>query len=99
MHSSRSFLYMALAASASAASLADVCTTQYVHSALPANGFLPGVSLTLGTVNAVTNYTAAAGSANPGKSGLEVCNVTFSYTHAGRNGVVSTLSSIRKLMS
>lgn len=67
-------------------SLSDVCTTTYVQSALPADGFIQGItpSSTSVTANPVTNYTLAAGSTNPSKTGLDFCNVTFSYTHAGR---------------
>jgi len=68
-----------------AATLADVCTTSYVESVLPADNFIQGVTLSAESVtaNAVSNYTVAAGTSAPGKSGLNFCNVTFSFSHAG----------------
>ncbi|ORY68409.1 tannase [Pseudomassariella vexata] len=75
----------ALLSSTSALSLADVCTVSYVQSVLPADNFVEGITLSPDSVtaNAVTNYTVASSSLCPGKSGLDFCNVTFSYTHTG----------------
>lgn len=72
------------------ASLADVCTTAYVQSALPADGFIEGVTLSSASVtsNSVTNYTVALADLNPSKDGLDFCNVTFSYSHAGLEDTV-----------
>ncbi len=67
-------------------SLADVCTTAYVQSVLPANGFVDGVTVSGASVkvNAVTNYAVADSPSYPGKNGLDFCNVTFSYSHTGQ---------------
>ncbi|OIW23907.1 tannase and feruloyl esterase [Coniochaeta ligniaria NRRL 30616] len=85
------WLSSALAAAACAANLADVCTTSYVQSVLPADNFIQGTTLSAGSVtaSAVTNYTVPASSSNPGKSGLNFCNVTFSYSHTGYNDKVN----------
>lgn len=67
------------------ATLADVCTTAYVTSTLPANDSLPGLSIIGGTItaNPVTNYTVQAGNDYPAFTGLDFCNITFAYTHDG----------------
>ncbi|KAK3938569.1 putative tannase subunit protein [Diplogelasinospora grovesii] len=75
--------------------LADVCTTAYVQSVLPADNFIEGVTPSQAsvTVNAVTNYTVAANDLFPGKSGIDFCNVTFSYSHAGLDDTNRYLST------
>lgn len=72
------------------ASLADVCTTAYVQSALPADGFIEGITLSSASVtsNPVTNYTVPLADLNPSKAGLDFCNVTFSYSHTGLDDTV-----------
>ncbi|KAK3936102.1 putative tannase subunit protein [Diplogelasinospora grovesii] len=83
---------------ASTASLADVCTLAYVKSVLPADGFLPGVSILRDTVtvNAVTNYAVSSSGGMPGAASNNasssystgehsLCNITFGYTHPGLN--------------
>ncbi|KAH8905833.1 tannase and feruloyl esterase [Coniochaeta sp. PMI_546] len=82
---------LVLAAGVSATALADVCTISYVQSVLPADNFIQGLTLSTDSVtaNSVTNYTVPASSSNPGKSGLNFCNVTFSYSHKGLNDKVS----------
>jgi tannase len=74
----------ALAAS-SPAGLTDVCNPTYVASVLPPAGIITGIAPAVDSVkaNVVTNYTAPPSSSNPGKTGLDFCNVTFSYSHAG----------------
>lgn len=72
--------------------LASVCTVSYVQSVLPANDFIPGVTLNVDSVTAgaVTNYTVAVSDGMLGGSGYDFCNVTFSYTHTGLNDTVSS---------
>jgi tannase len=73
-----------------AASLTDVCTTAYIQLALPVAGFITGITLSTVSVaaNAVRNYSIATSTVNPGANGLDFCNVTFSYSHTGRNDKV-----------
>ncbi len=68
-----------------ALSLEDVCNPTYVQGALPPGGFLRGIAASSSSVtaNAVTNYTVIPSTTSPGKSGLDFCNVTFSYSHSG----------------
>ena len=75
--------------------LADLCTVAYVQSVLPPSGLITGISpsSTSVTANAVTNYTATAGNTNPSKVGLDFCNITFSYSHAGLNDRVIALET------
>ncbi|KAL2823320.1 Tannase/feruloyl esterase [Aspergillus cavernicola] len=73
MRLSRNALF-ALAATASAASLADVCTVSHVKSVLPSNGTLLGIDL---IPSAVTASVYNASSSN-------YCNVAVTYTHTGK---------------
>ncbi|KIM95512.1 hypothetical protein OIDMADRAFT_34253 [Oidiodendron maius Zn] len=76
----------ALAATANAASLADVCTVSNVQAAVPANGTLLGINLIPSTVVASSVYNATAGMGSSGT--YSYCNVTISYTHTGKNDTV-----------
>ena len=73
-----------------AACTVDVCSMAYIQSALPANGFIDGVTLSPDSVtaNSVKNYSVAASSETPAAQGLDFCNVTFSYGHAGLGDTV-----------
>lgn len=75
------------------ASLASVCTVEYVQSVLPATNFIEGVAVDVNSVTAstVTNYTVTATDGMLGGSGYDFCNVTFSYTHTGLDDTVSFL--------
>lgn len=73
------------------ATLASVCTIEYVQSVLPATNFIEGVAVNVDSVtaSAVTNYTVAVSDGMLGGSGYDFCNVTFSYTHTGLDDTVS----------
>lgn len=62
----------------------------YVQSVLPADNFIQGITINSASVtaNAVTDYTVAPGATTPAKSGVNFCNVTFTYSHAGLNDKV-----------
>lgn len=82
----------ALAATANAASFADVCTVSNVKSALPSNGTLLGIDLLPSAVTAGAVYNASAGSSMGGSSignqTYTYCNVTVTYTHSGKGDSV-----------
>ncbi|KAF7517997.1 hypothetical protein G7054_g13601 [Neopestalotiopsis clavispora] len=73
---------------AAAASFAEACTADYVKAALPATGFIPGTTIDPDTVavNAIGNYSAAATDGVAAVEAVAVCNVTFGYTHDGKDG-------------
>jgi tannase len=85
-----SIVATSLARRACAATLASICTTAYVQSVLPADNFIQGITINSASVTAndVTNYTVASGATTPATSGLDFCNVTFTYSHTGLNGKV-----------
>ncbi|KAF2669011.1 tannase and feruloyl esterase [Microthyrium microscopicum] len=64
-------------------SISAVLVAGVSASATLANVF--SISPTSLTVNPVTNYTIAPSPLYAGKSGLDFCNVTFAYSHAGLN--------------
>lgn len=76
----------ALAASANAASLADVCTKSNVQDALPSNGTLLGIDLIPSAVTASPVYNASAGMGST--ETFTYCNVTVTYTHTGKEDEV-----------
>ncbi|KAI0099089.1 Tannase/feruloyl esterase [Nemania sp. FL0031] len=79
----------AMAATANAASLADVCTVKNVQAALPANGTLLGIDLIPSSVTASPLYNVTSGGAGgSSSSSLTYCNVTLSYTHTGKSDTV-----------
>ncbi|KAI1762369.1 tannase [Hypoxylon sp. FL1150] len=86
----------ALAASSSAASIADVCTTSNVQAALPANGTLLGINMIPSSVTASIVYNATTnggtGATTTGSStSYTYCNVTVAYTHTGTGDKVVLL--------
>ncbi|PSR79516.1 putative tannase [Coniella lustricola] len=85
--------FLALAAAVRGASLDDVCTPEYAAAALPPTGFYDYVGLTVNadsvTANPVTNYTVGpTDSVFFPAATFDYCNVTFTYSHTGRNDSV-----------
>jgi tannase len=72
----------ALATSATAASLADVCTVANVQAALPANGTLVGINMIPSSVTASPLYNVSTSTDT-----VSYCNVTVAYSRAGKNDV------------
>ncbi|EOO00913.1 putative tannase subunit protein [Phaeoacremonium minimum UCRPA7] len=81
----------ALATTATAASLSDLCTVTNVQAALPANGTLLGIDLVPSTVTASAVYNATTGGGMMGggsTTSYTYCNVTVTYTHTGKGDEV-----------
>lgn len=97
----QSFFATSLAlATASAATLEDLCTVENVQSALPANGTLLGIDLLPDTVTATPVYNASTGggmkkrqapSGTTSGTTYSYCNVTLSYSQTGKNNSVPVI--------
>ncbi|KAI1615381.1 feruloyl esterase-like protein B precursor [Exophiala viscosa] len=72
-----------------AQSLNDVCTTSYVVASLPAPGTFPGITIDNSSVAAspVANAEVANENMYP-DAVFDYCNVSFAYSHDGRNDQV-----------
>lgn len=86
-------LFAAMSLTAHAATLADVCTTTYVAAHLPASGYYDDYALTVDsssvTANPVYNYSVGAVDSPffPAAT-FDYCNVSFTYSHDGRDDSV-----------
>lgn len=72
-----------------AATLDDVCTSSYVQASLPSDGFYLGITVDPSSVvaNPVTNVSVSGENFFPDAT-FDYCNVTFAYSHNGRNDQV-----------
>ena len=64
----------------------DICTTAHAKSALPASGFVNVLSIKPSTVTTAPLYNSLVSGQYfyPGAI-FEYCDVTFAYSHTGRN--------------
>ncbi|KAK1507497.1 tannase [Colletotrichum tamarilloi] len=69
-----------------AATLADVCTTAHAQEALPASGFIPGITIDASSVVTSVVSNASVSSEWYPSATIEYCNVTFAYSHDGLTG-------------
>ncbi|CAK7207876.1 hypothetical protein SEUCBS139899_010691 [Sporothrix eucalyptigena] len=90
MRQSFSLAIAALATTAKAVSLADLCTVSNVQAALPSNGTIAGISFLSSSVTATAVYNAStAGTSSFRKrTTYSYCNVTATYTHTGQGDSV-----------
>lgn len=77
---------LAAVANAANSTLSDVCTTTYAQSRLPF-GVIDGIDIETAslTIGPVYNASFAGSAFFPDAVGQSYCNVSFAYSHAGRN--------------
>jgi tannase len=68
--------------------LNEVCTVEYAKSKLPSSDFIQGITFDPSTLTAVPVINASASSNFFSSATIEYCNVTFAYTHNGRDDPV-----------
>ncbi|KAF4963052.1 hypothetical protein FSARC_8904 [Fusarium sarcochroum] len=83
--SSTSFLLGVVLSTAivQAASLGDICSSDYVRSALPAESFLPGITIDPSSIQTSLVSNASFQSEWYPSASASYCNLTFAYLHQG----------------
>ncbi|PYH64324.1 tannase and feruloyl esterase [Aspergillus vadensis CBS 113365] len=87
----RNILPLAAAVGAAhATSLSDICNDAYIKAALPADGTFQGISMISSSVSTTIHSNVSISSSNfyPAAT-ISYCDVTFNYTHTGRNDRVA----------
>lgn len=86
----RTFLSLAAAVGpAVGLTLDQLCTNSFAQNALPAKGFYNGITIDSSSVttSVATNYSIQSNTFFPDAT-ISYCNVSFAYTHDGRNDLV-----------
>lgn len=90
MHGHAYLLAAAIVGTTAATTLADLCTTSYAESVLPADGTFLGITLDPDSINATAYYNVSISSSNfyPAAS-IDYCVINFNYTHNSRDDTVA----------